>query len=526
MDEIIRVTKIEQEGQTWIGVEVPYRQDYIEKIKQITGRQWNQPLKCWQLPYSKEAYGQLKALFPLRVVEDGKPAERAAAPVTLPAGEAPQPVVRVTFAGKKIILQLPKQETDIRFLRSLKYSRWDPVSFCWLVTTSPINKELIRAYFGARLQEVDPEKPTASPPGPSNENGNRTSGAKTPMPAPYPAVKPDTLLIVHYMSGRARLIFRFTPSLVALIKTFPYTQWDNHNKWWSVAYSELILAQLTTYCRQHGWQLEQKQDERSALRKERPKPALLAHHREVPESFVARMPLKRYSHRTIKSYRTMFREFINYYPTRPIDEITEQEILAYLRYLVQERAVSASYQNQAINAIKFYYEQVLHGNRKLYYVERPEKAQALPVVMSEQEVQAVLNHVINLKHKCILLVLYSAGLRVGELLTLRLGDVDANRMQIHVKAAKGKKDRITVLSTKTWQYLQEYLTLLQPVQYLFEGAPGKPYSLSSVQNIYQRGLPESGNSEKSYASHAKAQLRHPFTGKRHRPSLHPKPAWA
>jgi site-specific recombinase XerD len=326
------------------------------------------------------------------------------------------------------------------------------------------------------------------------------------VPVPFPVAKPDTLLIVHYMSGRARLVFCFTPSLVALIKTFPYAQWDNHNRWWSVAYSSLILAQLTAYCQQHGWQLVQKEDERPMLKKARPKTAQSPYHREVPESFVAQMTLKRYSHRTIKSYRTMFREFINYYPTRPIDEITEQEILAYLRYLVQERAVSASYQNQAINAIKFYYEQVLHGNRRLYYVERPEKAQALPVVMSEQEVQAILRSIVNLKHKCILLVIYSAGLRVGELLTLRLGDVDANRMQIHVKAAKGKKDRITVLSPKTWHYLQDYLALFQPVQYLFEGAPGKPYSLSSVQTIYKEACLKAGI-QKRVTLHT---LRHSF----------------
>jgi site-specific recombinase XerD len=166
----------------------------------------------------------------------------------------------------------------------------------------------------------------------------------------------------------------------------------------------------------------------------------LPYHREVPESFIEKMPFKRYSHKTIKSYRTMFREFINYYPSRLIDAITELEILAYLRYLVQERAVLASYQNQAINAIKFYYEQVLHGNRKLYYTERPEKEPALPVVLSEPEVQATLKGISNLKHKCILLVLYSAGLRIGELLTLAMRDIDADRMQIHAKGAKEGSD--------------------------------------------------------------------------------------
>jgi site-specific recombinase XerD len=149
---------------------------------------------------------------------------------------------------------------------------------------------------------------------------------------------------------------------------------------------------------------------------------------------------------------------------------------------------------------------VLNGNRKFYYVERPPKEQALPVVLSEQQVQAILSSITNLKHKCILLVLYSAGLRIGELLTLQLGDVDADRMQIHLKGAKGKKDRFTLLSAKTWQYLQQYLELYQPKQYLFEGAPAKPYSLSSVQAIYKEACLKAGI-EKRVTLHT---LRHSF----------------
>lgn len=231
-----------------------------------------------------------------------------------------------------------------------------------------------------------------------------------------------------------------------------------------------------------------------------------AYFREVPESYLEKLTLKRYSYQTVKSYRNFFKEFINYYHARPIDEITEKEILAYLRYLVQERAVSTSYQNQAINAIKFYYEQVLEGNRRFYYVERPFKERTLPTVLSEQEVQAILHRIDNLKHKCLLLVLYSAGLRVGELLKLELGDVDSDRMQIHVRQAKGKKDRITLLSSKTWQYLQACLGIYVPRQYLFEGEPGKAYSLSSVRAIYQEAIRKAGI-QKRVTLHT---LRHSF----------------
>ncbi|QHT66181.1 tyrosine-type recombinase/integrase [Rhodocytophaga rosea] len=307
------------------------------------------------------------------------------------------------------------------------------------------------------------------------------------------------------MRGRVRLLFLYEPSLVSLIKTFPFPRWDKENKWWSVVSTPLVLEQLKEFCQSKKWSFEEKQDERRSLRKPA-KTIPKEHWREVPESFLSKLTLRRYSYKTIKVYKKLFREFINYYPTRPIDEITEGEILTYLRYLVSERAVSGSYQNQAINAIKFYYEQVLNGNRRFYYVERPAKEKTLPVVLSEGEVVLLLKSVGNIKHKCILMLLYSAGLRIGELLELQVGDVDIDRTQIHVKGAKGKKDRMTLLSPKTLPYLQEYLARYMPVKYFFEGANGGAYSESSSGQILRDALLRSGI-DKPVTLHT---LRHSF----------------
>jgi site-specific recombinase XerD len=167
---------------------------------------------------------------------------------------------------------------------------------------------------------------------------------------------------------------------------------------------------------------------------------------------------------------------------------------AYLRYLVQERAVSTSYQNQAINAIKFYYEQVLGGNRKFYYVERPQKERTLPVVLSEEEIILLLKSVTNIKHTCILLLLYSAGLRLGELLKLQVGDIDWHCMQPMCFAirsrerSKRKKDRITLLSAKALPYLNEYIAKYMPLTHFFEGARGGPYSETSTGQILRNAL--------------------------------------
>jgi site-specific recombinase XerD len=408
-------------------------------------------------------------------------ATAVSANITVAGNAQPKPApVQVLFTGKKIVLQLPKNDLDIHFLRSLQYARWDPAGFSWLVTDSDKNRQLIKDYFGTRLQELSAPKPELAP------ATTLPAPPKDASSAPLPAVEKNTLLIVHYMSGRARLLFRYELSLVQLIKTLPLHSWDKDNKWWSIAFSPLTLKQLQHYCQHNGWTLLEQQDPRQQLRSKKPATQHSPYFKQVPESFVQKMVLLRYSYPTLKSYKKHFLEFINYYHARPIDEITEAEILSFLRHLVQERAVSTSYQNQAINAIKFYYEKVLNGNRRFYYVERPHKEQTLPVVLSEQEVGRLLGKVQNLKHKCMLLVLYSAGLRIGELLKLQSGDIDRDRMRIHIKGAKGKKDRITLLSPVALSFLEQYYAIYQPHQYVFESPEGDMYSERSVQLVFKK----------------------------------------
>ena len=172
--------------------------------------------------------------------------------------------------------------------------------------------------------------------------------------------------------------------------------------------------------------------------------------------------------------------------------LTKEEIQAYQRYLVEDRKVSTSYQNQAINAIKFYFEKVLKQQRETYYIERPRKERYLPVVLSEEEVKKIISSISNLKHRCMIMTAYSAGLRVGELLDLKLGDVDSNRMLIRINQGKGKKDRVTLLSVKLLELLRQYYKQYRPHNYLFEGAAGGRYSERSIQNVLQRAARKTG----------------------------------
>jgi len=181
-------------------------------------------------------------------------------------------------------------------------------------------------------------------------------------------------------------------------------------------------------------------------------------------------------------------------------------IIAFLQYLVIDRKISTSYQNQSINSIKFYYERVLGGKRKVYFVERPRKEKTLPVVLNESEIINTIKQVKNIKHKAIIMLTYSSGLRLHELLNLKIEDIDSKRMQVFVRQAKGKKDRYTLLSKKVLPVLRQYFKDYKPREWLFEGAKGKQYSESSVQTIVTEAYRRAGIKKKA-STHT---LRHCF----------------
>ncbi|MGC3977815.1 MAG: tyrosine-type recombinase/integrase [Paludibacteraceae bacterium] len=226
----------------------------------------------------------------------------------------------------------------------------------------------------------------------------------------------------------------------------------------------------------------------------------------VRQKYSEKLKELRYSKNTLGTYTDLFREFINYYSDVELQDITEEMIVGFLRYLVNERCVSSSYQNQSINAIKFYYEKVRGNHRKVYLIERPREEKFLPEVLSLQEVEKIITATENLKHKAVLMTIYSAGLRIGEVVNLKLKDIDSNRMQIRIEQAKGKKDRYTLLSVKTLEILRKYFIEYKPKTWIFEGEKGQPYSTKSVQTILKKSV-ESVGIKKHVTVHT---LRHSF----------------
>lgn len=176
-----------------------------------------------------------------------------------------------------------------------------------------------------------------------------------------------------------------------------------------------------------------------------------------------------------------------------------------MAYLVR-MGYSISMQDQVINAIKFFYEMILERPREYYHVERPRNERKLPVVLSGEEVREILIQVKNIKHKCLLMLIYSGGLRIGEALNLKPTDIDSKRMLIHIRTSKGNKDRYVTLSKHLLDILRIYYKAYKPKKWLFEGPNGNQYSYRSSVNIFNRAVSKAGI-KKQVSLHT---LRHSF----------------
>lgn len=201
-----------------------------------------------------------------------------------------------------------------------------------------------------------------------------------------------------------------------------------------------------------------------------------------PESYLLKLELKRYSMNTVKNYISSFESFINHFKEKELSYINESDIRTYLQILIQQ-GFSNSQVNLTINSIKFYYETVLGMPNRFYSIERPRKEKSLPEVLSKEEILKIIDSASNIKHKCIIGLLYSSGLRRSELLNLMVANIDSKRMVVIIKNAKGNKDRITVLSPSLLKNLKVYYLKHRPKKYLFESPKGGKYSATSVLNI-------------------------------------------
>lgn len=210
------------------------------------------------------------------------------------------------------------------------------------------------------------------------------------------------------------------------------------------------------------------------------------------EKFEKWLKFKRYSPNTIKTYADALVVFLNFFRSKPVCDLTNDDVVLLVNQYILKNKFSFSYQNQIVNALKLYFREIRKSKIEVEALQRPRREHKLPNVLSKEEVKAILQAPTNIKHRTMLSLIYAcglSGLRRSELLNLKIGDVDSKRHMLIIRNSKGYKDRQAPISDKTIEMLREYYKMYRPKIWLFEGQKiAEKYSERSLEQILKKAL--------------------------------------
>lgn len=224
------------------------------------------------------------------------------------------------------------------------------------------------------------------------------------------------------------------------------------------------------------------------------------------KKLIEELSLRGYSPNTIKTYTVEFAQLLYILKDFPVHKLSSEKIRSYLLYCHETLKLSENQIHSRLNAIKFYFEKVLEREKFFAEIPRPKKRVILPKAFSKEEVKKLFSVIHNPKHLLIIKLCYGMGLRVSEIVNLKISDIDSDRMLVLIESAKGKKDRYVPLPATVLEDMRSYYRLYKPKTYLFEGQYGGQYSKRSVQNIFKTAM-EKAKINKSIGIHG---LRHSY----------------
>jgi site-specific recombinase XerD len=213
------------------------------------------------------------------------------------------------------------------------------------------------------------------------------------------------------------------------------------------------------------------------------------------ERFIEQLKLKSYSSSTIRTYRNEFLQLLQLLKKKPVNELTPDDLRRYMVFAMEKQGINENTAHSRLNALKFYFEQVLYREKFFWEIPRPKKRKEIPRTFNQDEIAAIINSLKNKKHKVMLMLAYSSGLRVSEVVSLKTYEIDSKRMIILIRQAKGKKDRMVSLSPVLLVMLREYALQYKPDKkgYLFEGSTkGTVYSTRSLHEVIQAAKTKAG----------------------------------
>lgn len=339
----------------------------------------------------------------------------------------------------------------------------------------------------AAVVQPENEGREKSPPEPESADCRRYG------PVEFRISEKEGLLVIKFLGF-------FDHEWIREMRSYGNLEFDKKRKEWLLPWSKLTCDSLADYYASKGVKVNvTKQVVNEDLKSERKITG-----DEIRSKLLGRKALdgldmltwyldeNRYSPRTRESYLAMLEFFFRYFSPKEPADITEDEISKFLYDFIIRLGYSATYQNQMVSAIKIYYTIAGKGKVDPDFLERPRRRRSLPKVFSKEEVSSILNSSGNLKHKLLLWIIYSCGLRRSEVTNIRLTDLDRERNILHIREGKGMVDRFVPVPDKVWVKVDEYKSAYKPREYLFEGQTGGRYSSESVYRVFKEALVKAG----------------------------------
>ncbi len=530
-------------------VNAHFSTEFPVKMKQINGSLWTPEHKCWHIPYTMETWQLFQRLFEGHtIIRDVKKAEKAvyteessvkdSEPISEIISNHPVDTVkdlqhledivnlsqpaetriiaqRCAAEPHRTFLIIPNDRVDWKnYVNQTDNSTYHATERIWSVPRTPKLFQQFSAYFGDSLV-VDKATPIV------------LTATKEKIKTPQYKRFEDKITVFEQAShSETWFIYLPKPMIqthLATVKNIQNRKWHQTLFVWEVPKTKITVRFIDKYLNDVVyWDCNKNQDlpERLTLDVRRdvmPLNALndvqqnnmrlnICRYEAAATALEQTLMLRRLAHETIKTYKNCFRQFIRHYDNTPPSKISREQINTYIVHRIKKGNFSESIQNQTLSAIKAFYADTINQEEKVLNLVRPKQPRKLPFVFTESEIERLLNALSNIKHKCILALIYSAGIRLGEATQIQVWDLQAESGRLLIRGGKGKKDRYTILSRQVADKIATYRAQYKPVEWLFEGQTGGQYSKRSIQMIFTDAKLKSGINKRGTVH----TLRHSF----------------
>ncbi|HPX06420.1 MAG TPA: tyrosine-type recombinase/integrase [Tenuifilaceae bacterium] len=309
-------------------------------------------------------------------------------------------------------------------------------------------------------------------------------------------IKPTvTLELSEHRNQEVILIkFEWNKQIVDRLRTFPGTTWSNTQKCWYILQKEFDLSSFYNHLKLYAY--VNYEGIKHINIKEKPKTTLTnteAEENADLKTFSIWLQHRRYSESSIKSYVSLAEKFLEHMGNKPVNELTNDDVVNYVYNHIVGKGYSFAHQNQTVSALKLFFSEVVKSKIEIDKIRRPRPEHKLPNVLSKEEVKRILAAPQNIKHRTMLSLIYACGLRRSELLELKPNSIDSKRNLLIIRQSKGNKDRIVPLSEKTIIMLRNYYKMYKPKEWLFEGqVAGEQYTATSLQKVLKHAVEQAG----------------------------------